>query len=316
VDSLSSDFRRLKAAVSIARFLDARGLSQHLRRKGHRLVGPCPIHRGDNPTAFVVDLSKNAWYCFTACGGGGDVVELVRRVDGVGYAEAARRLAVIAALPVPPPADLTTPPPQPAPLRGFQPYIRALHLDPDSPFLRAKGITPATARRFETGQWHGHGFLSRCVGVRLHDPQGHPLGYAGRRLDPQEVRTYGKWKFPPGLPKASVLFGAHLCKWTADRVVAVTECPWGVMRLHQLGIPAVGLLGTSLSTAHRELLTPARRVILVFDGDAAGVTAALRAQAILQRQTEVQVLRLPDGADPDDLTDARLAGLLRPSLLS
>jgi DNA primase len=313
VDSPSLDFRRLKGAVSVARYLEARGLSQHLRRKGNRLVGPCPVHRGDNPTAFVVDLSKNAWYCFTACGGGGDVVDLVRRVDGVGYAEAARRLAAIAVLPVPTPTDAAPSPAQQRPARPFQPYTRALNLDPNASFLQAKGIAAATARRFEVGQWHGPGFLSGCIGVRLHDPQGHPLGYAGRRLDPEEIHRYGKWKFPPGLPKAEVLYGAHRCQEATDHIVAVTECPWGALRLHQIGIPAVGLLGTALSASHRQHLALARRVVLVFDGDHAGVAAALRVRATLERQTEVHVAELPEGADPDDLTDQGLIELLRPS---
>lgn len=313
--SASLDFRRLKAAVSVARFLDARRLSGNLRRKGHRLVGPCPIHKGDNPTAFVVDLAKNTWYCFTACGGGGDVVDLVRRVDGVGYAEAARRLAAIAALPVPPPGDDLLPPPVHPPHRPFRPFERALALAPNTPFLRAKGITADTARRFEAGQWHGQGFLDGCVAVRLHDLDGHALGYAGRRLDPEEVRRHGKWKFPPGIPKSLMLYAAHRLGVGPHAPVALTECPWGVMRLHQLGIPAVGLLGTSLSAAHLRRLALHPRVIVLFDGDTAGVTAAQRARTALGANTQVHVIQLPHNTDPDDLHDRSLRQLLHPFFL-
>ncbi|MDI7267984.1 MAG: toprim domain-containing protein [Myxococcota bacterium] len=304
-------FWRLKQVVSVARFLDARGLSANLRRKGGRLVGPCPVHRGDNPTAFVVDLDHNTWHCFTACGGGGDVVELVRRVDRVDYAEAGRRLAAIAALPEPAPGATLPQPRQLRAHRPFQPFTRALPLDPDTPFLRAKGITAATARSFEAGQWHGQGFLAACVAVRLHDPQGRPLGYAGRRLDPDLARRYGKWKFPPRLPKAEILYGAHRLPHGPHDALAVTECPWGAMRLHQLGIPAVALLGTALSAAHRRHLAQAPRVVLVFDGDSAGVRAAQRAQAALRDTTEVQIVPLPPGCDPDDLDDGALNRLLR-----
>ena len=69
-------FSDLKRSVSIATVLTAEGLATSLKRRGQRLVGPCPVHGGDNPQAFVVDLDRDLWYCFTRCQGGGDVVEL------------------------------------------------------------------------------------------------------------------------------------------------------------------------------------------------------------------------------------------------
>ena len=309
------DFRMLKQAVPIVRFLRIRGLAGKLRQRGPRLVGPCPIHHGDNPTAFVVDVGKNVWHCFTACGEGGDVVDLVRKVDGVGYAEAARRLAAIAALPAPAPTGPTTGLPE-GPRQPFRPFTRSLALDADVPFLRAKGIAASTARWFEAGEWHGLGFLAGCVGVRLHDPEGRPLGYAGRRLDPAEVRRLGKWKFPSGLPKSEVLYGVHRLPDRDTHALALTECPWGVMRLHQLGIPAVALLGTTLTESQRCLLVRAHRVVLLFDGDPAGHAAAQRVRRALDAATSASVADLPDGTDPDDLSDRQLDALVRPLFLS
>jgi len=60
----SLDFRRLKKAVSIEQVLAQRGLLDGLRLRGHRLVGPCPVHGGDNPRAFVVDRHKGLWRCY------------------------------------------------------------------------------------------------------------------------------------------------------------------------------------------------------------------------------------------------------------
>lgn len=309
------DFRFLKQAVPIVRFLTTRGLTVGLRQRGPRLVGPCPIHHGDNPTAFVVDVAKNVWHCFTACGGGGDVVDLVRKVDGVGYAEAARRLAAIAAMPAPAAAAAIPSLPH-RPRQPFRPYTRSLALDANAPFLSAKGITASTARRFEAGQWHGQGFLAGCVGARLHDPVGRPLGYAGRRLDPAEARRFGKWKFPNGFPKAEVLYGAHRLPARDTQALALTECPWGVMRFHQIGIPAVALLGTTLTNSQRRLLVRAGRVVLVFDGDPAGHAAAQRILPVLNGATDIFVAALPAGTDPDDLSDDQLDALVRPFFLS
>jgi hypothetical protein len=67
------DFKLLKKTVSISQVLAAKGLSNDFKKRGDRLIGPCPIHGGDNPSAFVVSISKNLWYCFSGCQAGGDV---------------------------------------------------------------------------------------------------------------------------------------------------------------------------------------------------------------------------------------------------
>lgn len=79
MNSSEPNFRLLKQRVTIDQVLAAEGVLEGLNRRGNRLVGCCPLHGGDNPRAFVVDLEKGTWYCFTRCGGGGDIVELVRR---------------------------------------------------------------------------------------------------------------------------------------------------------------------------------------------------------------------------------------------
>ena len=299
-------FRRLRH-VPIEQVLLARGV--RLAKRGHNLVGPCPVHGGDNPTAFVVHPAKNLWRCFTHCDGGGDVVELVRRLDRCGYREAAQTLASLAGA-----APLSTPSPPPFPPHGapFQPYTRRLHLDPHAPFLRRKGIMPDTARRFEVGAYNGRGFLDGCVGVRLHDKDGLPLGYAGRRLDPEQAQRLGKWKLPPRLPKSHLLYNLHRARPTLSALpLVIVECPWGTMRLAQLRLRAVALLGTTLSEPQVGFLAHARRLVLLLDGDHAGRHASARIQARLGTH-KTAVAHLPDGLDPDDLSDPDLASLLHP----
>jgi DNA primase len=312
---LHLDFARLKH-VSIERVLQARGMGDRFRRRGNRLVGPCPIHAGKGSASFVADLDRNLWFCFSACGRGGDVIDLVRLLDRVGYREAATFLAGLGGAcdskaegSVESMAGPTLPPPP------FRPFLQRLSLSPDIPFLAGKGILPETARLFDAGAWAGPGFLEGCVGVRLFDLDGRPLGYAGRRLDPEMIRRFGKWKLPPRFPKGEILFNMHrvadaLCRDT----IVVLECPWGVMRLHQLGIPAVALLGLYPSETHLRHLRLAGKILLLLDGDLAGRTAAPRIAAAIGPAAEI--LHLPDGLDPDDLSDPDLRQVLLPFLLS
>ena len=285
--------RELRRLVSIEQVLHRRGLLCGLRRRGHRLVGPCPVHDGDNPTAFVVDCRRDLWNCHTACKGG-DVVELIRALDGVSYAEIARTLATMSGQPH------VQPRPPPTRPDSFRPYTRRLTLDPEHAFLASRGIGPDTARRFEVGAWYGHGLLDGCIAVRLHDIQGQPLGYAGRRLQPGDR---GKWVLPRGLPKSTLLYGWHHMR--AATQVVVVEGPWEVLRLHQLGVPAVALLGVHASPEQLRLLRATRCRVLL-DGDSAGRAAA----QTLARDLRAPVFSPPPDCDPADLTDQQLIQLL------
>jgi DNA primase len=290
------DFGYLKSIVSLERVLAAKDLLGGFRTRGDSLVGPCPLHHGDNPQAFVVSRSKNLWYCFTRCQRGGDVVDFVRFLDGRSYRDTARWLASLV-------GEATAQ--IPAAVATFEPFTRSLRLDPDVPFLSQKGIQPATARQFEAGLYRGQGFLKGCTAIRLHDPSGLPLGYAGRRMDPDEARRHGKWKLPARLPKRTILFNFHRVCHRLEQGLVLVEDPWSVMRLAQLGIPAVALLGTALSDPQRTLLLPAPRLLLLLDGDAAGAAAATTLRAHLA-PAEIGVAELPDNLDPDQLSDDEL----------
>ena len=294
------DFKYLKRAVSISRVLTDKGLISQFRVRGHKLTGPCPVHGGDNPGAFVANLSKNVWHCFTGCASGGDVIELVKRMDRIPLGEVARYLSSL--------ADSTpVHHPDRSPVaKPFRPFTRRLDLNPYTPFLEQKTIYPETARRFEAGVWNRPGFLKDCIGVRLHDPKSKPLGYAGRRLNPIDIKKYGKWKFPTSLPKSSLLYNYHRVRSHIKRGLVVVECPWGVMRLAQLSIPAVALLGTSLSPIQVDLLRNATRIILMLDGDVAGKNAIQNIRKKLDSVLHITSFSLPDGLDPDDLNDSQL----------
>jgi len=294
------DFKYLKRVVSIADVLRDKGLMGQYRTRGGKLTGPCPVHGGDNPNAFVADLSRNIWHCFTGCSTGGDVVELVRAMDRKTHRQVAQYLSSLAGLP---PACHAG---RPSAMKPFRPFTGRLPLNPCAPLIKQKKILPGTARWFEAGAWHGQGFLEDCIGVRLHDPRGNPLGYAGRRINPSDMKTFGKWKFPTGLPKSSLLYNYHRVLSSISRGLVVVECPWGVMRLHQLAVPAVALLGTALSASQIDLLREVPHIILMLDGDRAGENAMRHISAALDPITRVQSFHLPDDLDPDDLDDYEL----------
>jgi DNA primase len=307
---LDYSFRHLKTQVGIEAILSRYGLDRHLKRRGDQLFGPCPLHGGDNQTAFRVNLVRGIWRCFTACGGG-DQVDLIRKIERCSYREAARHLQrLAAALPKP---SLTISPSITSTERTFTPFTRSLALNPRCHFFQnIKAILPATAARFEAGISCSSAFLKNMAAVRLHDMDGNPLGYCGRRLDPNEASRFGKWRFPKNFPKAQILYNAHRTRCFQNQGVVLVECPWAVMRIAQAGFPnAVALLGTSLSQIQIRWLTNANFILLMLDGDPAGHRAALSITNTLDPSVNVLQHRLPDKMEPEDLPDSYLRSLLQ-----
>lgn len=296
------NFADLKRRVSIVTVLNAKGGMAPFKKRADQLFGPCPVHGGDNPNAFVISLSKNIWHCFTRCNTGGDVIKLVRRLYGKDYRQTADFLSSLAHTA----ATSRTVCSAQYRKKPFTPFTARLPLDASTPWLLKKQINPATATRFETGAYHGIGFLCDCIAVRLHDLLGHPIGYAARQLNPIVAKQYGKWKFPPRLPKNEILYNFHRIKSAKPKAVVVVECPWAVMRLDQLNIPAVALLGIHLSSVQFDILKKLSCVVLMLDGDDAGRSATARIRKTLDPYTKLQCIPLPPDLDPDDLTDKEL----------
>jgi DNA primase len=303
----------LKKQVGIDQVLEAYGLCGRLKHHGGQLIGPCPLHGGDNPTAFRAHLARGIWNCFTACGGG-DTVDLICNLEKCTKASAAHIIR-----------NMITTPPVSLHLRAdsqshgstttsaFRPFRRKIHLNPRTPFLQdKKAISVDTAIRFETGLPDPKSsFLQGSVAVRLHDMGGHPIGYCGRRLDPDAISRRGKWRFPACLPKGQLLYNAHRALAARDRGIVLVECPWAVMRCAQAGISGVvALLGTTITDTQLAWLARAPAVLLLMDADQAGRKAAKTIAQALGRQTIALIHELPPDQEPEDLSDIDLLSLI------
>jgi DNA primase len=146
------------------------------------------------------------------------------------------------------------------------------------------------------------------------DWQGNVIAFGGRILPEVEARAtdrdvrLAKYINSPETPlfqKRRQVYGVDLAREESRRAgwVAVVEGYTDVIAAHQAGVSnVVGTLGTALGEEHVSLLKRlAERVVLVFDGDAAGQKAAERALEIfMAHEVDVRVLVLPSGLDPCD----------------
>src|SRR5438105_2137855 len=83
------DFKAVKAAITMEQVLQHYGFLDRFKKSGDSLSGPCPIHRGENPTQFRVSISKNIWNCFSKCNRGGNVLDFISRIEDVSIHAAA-----------------------------------------------------------------------------------------------------------------------------------------------------------------------------------------------------------------------------------
>ena len=148
----------------------------------------------------------------------------------------------------------------------------------------------------------------------IHDPRGRTLGFGGRILPAieqalaQDGKHAAKYLNSPEtavFQKRRVLFAANLARASAREAgwVAVVEGYTDVIAAHQVGLAnVVGTLGTALGDDHvLALRRLADRVVLVFDGDDAGQSAADRSlELFLGHEVDVRVLTLPEALDPCD----------------
>lgn len=133
--------------------------------------------------------------------------------------------------------------------------------------------------------------------------QGRVIAFGGRVLE-HETPKYLNSPETPIFSKGRCLFGLDRAGADIRRsgAIVVVEGYFDVIALHQAGVTcSVAPLGTALTKDHVDvILRLAKTVYLVFDGDPAGVGAALRSlDVFLNSGLHVKVVVLPLGEDPD-----------------
>jgi DNA primase len=165
-------------------------------------------------------------------------------------------------------------------------------------------------RRAGGGDGHYDVFRHRLI-FPIQNAVGKVLGFGGRAMpggrplpDGTEPAKYINTAETPVYHKAEVLYGLKQAKHAirAAEEAVLVEGYADVISLHQAGIRnAVAASGTALTAQQVRLLkTYARSVVLLYDSDAAGQSAAARGiEAVLDGGLAVSLVTLPDGADPD-----------------
>lgn len=156
------------------------------------------------------------------------------------------------------------------------------------------------------------GFYDRFRGRLIFpvmDAQGRPVAFGARALRPEDEPKYLNSPETAAYTKGRHLFGLNVTRDDIRRkkFAILVEGYLDLIVPFQFGVRnVVASLGTALTPEQARLLGRfARRVVVNYDGDRAGIQAAKRAiETLLSEDFEVKVLSLPDGADPDEFLRA------------
>ena len=140
----------------------------------------------------------------------------------------------------------------------------------------------------------------------IHSYTGKVIGFGGRAFNPDAKSKYLNSGETLIYDKSKVLYGLNLSKQAISKAdkCFIVEGYTDVISMHQNGVEnVVSASGTALGPQQIQLIKRStNNVILLFDGDKAGVKATLRSiDLCLKAEMNVKIVSFPDGEDPDSL---------------
>ena len=158
-----------------------------------------------------------------------------------------------------------------------------------------------------------HGVYDRFAGRAIFpwmNVSGKVVAFGGRKLDAATKGVQQKYVNSPDSEiyhKERELYGIYQAKKAIvkEDCVYMVEGYTDVIAMHQCGLEnVVANSGTALSIHQIKLLRRfTQNIVLLYDGDEAGIHAAMRGtDMLLAEAMNVKVLLLPDGDDPDSFS--------------
>ena len=309
----SNSIENLKTRLDI---VDVVGSYLELKKNGANWKCVCPFHDDSNPS-LVVSPSKQIYHCFS-CGAGGDSIKFVMEYEKLSYPETIEKLASMYNFSLDYTSSDGKVQEDRKLLENINTFFTKNLYNKTSAveYIKNRGIGEASVEKFELGYapsspenlnfLSSNGYtISEAVetGVAgvgdngrnyarfieritfpIRSASGKIVGFGGRTISGLQAK-YVNSPQTKLFNKSYLLYGYNFAKDSIykEKSVIVTEGYLDVIMLHQAGFTnAVATLGTALTKEHIPLLSRGNpKVILAYDGDNAGVSAALKASLML-----------------------------------
>ena len=299
-----------------------------LTKAGSNHKALCPFHTEKTPS-FIINPERQTWHCFGACGVGGDVIELVIKIEKINFSEALKILAQRAGVQL----NNNSGPDKNSRLyeinfEACEFYKAQLELPEGKKakeYIDKRGINDEASETFEFGfspntnsnlvskltsigfkeieiiqsglaikreNNQVRDFFYGRLMIPIKNSNGRVIGFGARVLDDSNPK-YINTPSTPIFDKKSVLFGLSVASKAIreDNSVVVVEGYLDVITAHQFGFKnVVASMGTAL-TANQvgSLKSRTNNFVLAMDSDSAGREAVLRSLRNTYRVFERQL---------------------------
>ena len=311
-----------------------------VKKMGTNYKCVCPFHDDRNPS-MSISQSKQIFHCF-ACKAGGDAIKFVMDYEKLTYPEAIERIASLVNFSLEYTNDKApTQKENKHILEKVNAFYRSEFYKNEAAvrYIKSRGINDAMIEKFELG-WAGDSkstirllqneniepkealevgivkqnekgiyasFIER-VTFPIYSHTTRLVGFGGRTISDHPAK-YVNSPQSSVFDKSKLLYGYHLARQNIfeKNQIIITEGYLDVIMLHYAGFTnAVAVLGTALTTSHLPLLKRGEiSVVLCFDGDGAGINAAIKSSRLLsQNEIDGSVVIIKGGADPADMVFA------------
>ena len=272
----------------------------------------CPLHK-DSSASMSINTIDGKWVCYRGCGGGNNIFSLASAITGDEW--------IIS-------------------FRKYRKMIRQVSSNEllnlitrstdtgDMPELDYTTVFGTLKKSFP--KW----FIDRGFGIdtiKEFDIYGNPEdasivipAYDHRdklvgtvsRLSPKESNRLGyKYVLSKGLDKTKMFFAGNVAArksftYNTTRAVCITEGSLDAMWLHRFGLPAIALLGSSLSNNQINILRnhyKPKEIYLFLDNDNAGIKAMPKIVKRLMNDYKLwSFIYPPEASDPQELTEQQI----------
>ena len=308
-----------------------------LKRSGANFVGVCPFHDDSHPS-MSVSSKLGIFHCFS-CKAGGNAIKFIQDYEKISFPEAVEKLAGMYNFALQYTGAKVQERSEEKKVLGILNayYQSCLYQNPAAvKYLHERGLSDATIRKFGLGYAGASAQTIRVLQNEEIPPQdalnagavkqnerglyasfieritfpiyNHAsklVGFGGRTISGNPAKYVNSPQCAL-FDKSKIFYAFDLAKKSAiaKKTLIITEGYMDVIMLHQAGIDnAVAVLGTALTPAHLPLIKRAElNVVLSFDGDAAGVNAAMKSARLLcLNKIDSSVAIIGGGADPADM---------------
>ena len=147
-------------------------------------------------------------------------------------------------------------------------------------------------------------FINRIM-FPIYDLSGNTIAFSRKIYNTKDTSKYVNTKETEKFKKGKILYNYHIAKEHLKKndTVIIVEGQMDVIRASTIGINnVVATMGTAITKEHKAIIkNMTKRVILCFDGDAAGEKATTSAIAMLEdTDLDIKIVRLPNNMDPDE----------------